>query len=276
MSTYVVGVDGSIPSEAALAWTLARASALDVPVVLAHVIEDEWGLVGGDFAREAAFAGQDVLRHARERAHDLAPGIEVESRLLHGSPVWELAHTCATDDMLVVGTHKTGYLHGRVLGSRSVAVAGTALCSVMVIPVIPPGWRHGVVVGVMASAGMGIAVASAAREAERVDEPLTLLHASPTSADPDADPGETRARQRELLKSAVAVAREVAPHVPIYTRVSSRRPVEALLDASHDARLLVVEPSRRAGPERSMVGSTTHDVLMNITSPVLVARGAAT
>jgi nucleotide-binding universal stress UspA family protein len=274
MNAYVVGVDGSGPSDAALRWAVARAVAVAAPLVLVHVIEDEWGLVGSDFAREAMFAGEAVLQDAQERVRALSTSVPVTGRILHGSPVWELTHVCDPDDLLIVGTHKTGFLHGRVLGSRSVSVAGSAPCSVVVVPVGESISRQGVVVGVVWADGLERAVSSAAREAERLDEPLTLVHASPPRPD-IGDDAETAARQRDLLRRALDVARSAAPTVTVHTRVSSRQPVDALLDASHYATMLVLEPSRRTEPTASMVGSTTHGVLMNINSPVLVARGTA-
>jgi nucleotide-binding universal stress UspA family protein len=203
--------------------------------------------------------------------------VALTSRIVHGSPVWELANACAPDDILVVGTHKTGFLQGRVLGSRSVSLAGTAPCAVVVVPVGRLNSRHGVVAGVVRADGMELAVAAAAREAARLREPLTLLHASPPRPDGAArdHDHDHESAQRALLRDAAAAAHAVAPGVEIHTRISGRKPVEALLDASRYATMLVLEPSRRTGPAVSMVGTTTHDVLMNINSPVLVARGTA-
>jgi nucleotide-binding universal stress UspA family protein len=276
MSAYIVGIDGSGPSNAALDWAVARAVALSTPVTLVHVIEDEWGLAGSDFAREAMFAGEALLQDAQERARSLSSTVTRSARILHGSPVWELANVCGDDDLLVVGTHKTGFLQGRVLGSRSVALAGSAPCSVAVIPVGRSSSRHGVVAGVVRADGMERAVAAAAREAARIDEPLTLLHASPPRpGSTGRDDDDQASIQRVLMREATAAAHAAAPGVEVHSRVSGRRPVDALLDASRYATMLVLEPSRRTGPAVSMVGSTTHDVLMNINSPVLVARGTA-
>ena len=271
MSAYVVGIDGSGPSEAALRWATSRAAAQSAPVRLVHVIEDEWGLAGGDFAKEAMFAGEAVLQRALEQARSTSP--EATARILHGSPVWELTNDCRADELLVVGTHKTGFLHGRVLGSRSVTVAALAPCSVMVVPTGQSAARRGVVAGVVWAEGPQLGVASAAREAARLDEPLTLVHASPAREGLAADSEHARERQRELLRRASEIAQTLAPHVSVHTRVSSRRPADALLEASYNATMLVLEPSRDG--TRDVVGSTTHDVLMNINAPVLVSRNDA-
>ena len=276
MTGYIVGVDGSGPGDAALKWAVARAADDGEPVLLAHVVEDEWGLAGSDFAREAVFAGERIVESAFERAKTWEPTVDLTTRVLHGSPVWELAALGDADDTLVIGTHKTGFLHGRVLGSRSVSISALAGCPVVIVPDGRGSMRHGVVVGVTGPGEPFVGVAAAAAEAARLRQPLTLLHAAPAHNDTGnvvvADGSVARERQAAMLRAAVAAASAVSSQLVVYTRVSTRPPAEALLDASRDAILLVLEPSRTGGPTTSVVGSTTHDVLMNINSPVLVAR----
>jgi nucleotide-binding universal stress UspA family protein len=275
MSAYLVGVDGSAPSDAALRWAVNRAVARGMPLELVHVIEDDWGLVGSDFAREAMLTGEAVVQGALEAARAMTGTARLEVRVLGGSPVWELARACRDDDLLVIGTHKTGFLHGRVLGSRSVTISALASCSVVVVPMGQTALRHGVVVGVVRSEGSWHAVASGAREAARLDQPLVLVHSSPVGSGSPAGPREALERERLVLRLAVEAAEAAAPGVAVHTRVSSRQPAEALLDASRDAALLVLEPSRHDGRDATVLGSTTHDVLMNINSPVLIARNEA-
>lgn len=285
MNRYVVGVDGSGPSDAALTWTVNRAAVQPGSIVLVHVIDDEWGAAGSDYAREAMVAGQQVLQHAADRAAALSlptgtptvvhTATRITTTIVHGSPVWELAAACGLADLLVIGTHKTGFLRGRVLGSRSASIAAIAPCSVVIVPDSPSSSRHGVVSGVVASDTAHLGVAQAAREAGRLGESLLLVHSAPTPVSVPADDGVAtrfaRSHQQQLLCAAVQAATDAAPQVAISTRVSARHPAEALLDASRDATMLVLEPSRNRD-QRSILGSTTHDVLMNINAPVLIAR----
>jgi nucleotide-binding universal stress UspA family protein len=275
MSAYIVGVDGSGPSEAALRWAVFRAVSQSEPLVLVHVVEDEWGLAGSDFAREAMYAGEAVVQAAFEAARSMSASARLSARVLTGSPVWEVSNACAYGDLLVIGTHKTGFLHGRVLGSRSVTISALAPCSVVVVPTGSSGLRRGVVVGVVPSDGSSLGVASGAREAVRLHQPLILVHASPARNGSATDPVAALERQGLVLRGAAEAAEAAAPGVSVRTRGSSKHPAEALLDASRDASLLVLEPSRQTGKDASVIGSTTHDVLMNINSPVLVARSAA-
>ena len=128
MTTCYVGADGSGPSRAAIRWALARAVGESSPVVFVHVVDDEWGLLGAGYAAEAERRARDLLDVELAEAGRRYPGADVGARIVHGSPAWTLAGLPSVDDLLVVGTHKTGFLHGRVLGSRSVQVAAAAPC----------------------------------------------------------------------------------------------------------------------------------------------------
>ena len=262
MTQIVVGVDGSGPSRAALGWALARAHDVGAPVLLAHVVDDEWGLAGPDVSALDADQGRLMLDEALSVARDFMPSLELSSRLVHGSPAWELVGLATKDDLLVVGTHKTGYLNGRVLGTRSVVVASVAPCSVVVVPDATAHGRQGILVGVAAGGSSDAAVVAGALEARRLRQDLTLLHAVPAGAD-DGAAG---------LAAAAALAMATVPGLAVRSRLSRRRPAEALLDASRTAVMLVLGPSRREPVNAGFLGSVTHEVLLNITTTVMVAR----
>ncbi len=263
--TVIVGVDGSTPSRAALAWAIGRAVDRSEPLKIMHVFEDEWGQLGPDYARDESTAGAglvaDAVRFARERMPDSA----ISQVTVHGSPAWELAAAARPEDLLVVGTHKTGHINGRVLGTRSVVVASVAQSSVAIIPDIAIRGRSGVVVGVADGDSWHDAVAAAAAEADRSGDALLLVHAGPAG----------REAERTLLGAASAFALAAAPSIPLHSRVSRRTPAEALLDASRAAALLVLGGSRRDPDGAGFIGSVTHEVLLNINVPVLVARRSA-
>jgi nucleotide-binding universal stress UspA family protein len=272
-STYFIAVDGSGPSMAALRWGILRAAEVGVPVVLLHVVDDEWGLAGRAYAEEAEQRGEDALARGERKSLELDAGVAVTSRLLRGSPVWELAAAPSADDLLVIGTHKTGFLHGRVLGSRSISIVSLARCSVAVIPDVELGTRRGVVAGVGWPEVDSRAIASAAREAARLREEAVLIHSAwiavTSRMDVIAHPLEA---ERSLLRSALDEARKSAPEAVVSTRISRRSPPEALLDASRRSNLLVLGSSESRGPRQSVLGTTTHDVLMNINCPALISR----
>lgn len=270
-ATYYIGVDGSGPSRAALRWGVRRAAERAAAVVLVNTVDDEWGLVGRDAAADAERQARELLAEESERVEALHTGVTLSTRIVHGGTAWELARLPSPEDLLIVGTHKTGFLRGRVLGSRSVQIASAARCSVAIVPDTTLESRHDIVVGVDGSDGCAAAVQIGAQEADRLDQDLLLVyapHGRPEIAD-DRSPQTTR-----LLFEAAAVAAQTAPRITVRRRVAHRDPAEALLDASFDAALLILGVSGRHG-DSALIGSVTHDVLMNINVPVLIARGNA-
>jgi len=243
----IVGVDGSSASRAALRWALTRAGNNGATVLLEHVI---------DASRPGD--GESVLADAVELSKSFGT-LPVEARLLHGIPARTLARESRRGHALVMGTHKTGFLHGRVSGMGSIVVAAGARGSVVVVPEENLSGRRGVIVGV--ARGSDAAVVAGALEAKRLGQDLSLLHACGEAADA-AESG------RMMLAAASRLASETASGLTIRSRVSRRRPADALLDASHVASLLVVG----AGPVGGFIGSVAHEVLLNLNSPVMVAR----
>lgn len=71
-----------------------------------------------------------------------------------------------------------------------------------------------------------------------------------------------------MLDREVARIADIDPTLSITRRISDRLPAVALLEASRTAQLLVLGAARRA----TIGGSTTHEVLMNPTSAVWLAR----
>jgi nucleotide-binding universal stress UspA family protein len=266
---YVVGVDGSAPSEAALAWAVRNARRDGAPLELAHVVDPEQGMMGVDLLDAAERAGERLLAEATQRIRMQHPELDVSAELLSGVPTWTLAAHARPDDTLVVGTGKTGYVSGRVLGSRSVQFALAASGTVAVVPEGDPKFRDGVVAGIDRPETAASIARHAAHEAVDRGMRLTLIHAVPP---------EVAASQRANLESplvlAAEAARDVAGMLEIRSRLSTRVPAEALLDASRGSALLVVGPGS-VGRTHSPLGTTLHAVLLNANAPVLVVRPAA-
>jgi nucleotide-binding universal stress UspA family protein len=283
-ATYYIGVDGSGPSQAALRWGVRRAAAHGAGVVLVNTVDDEWGLVGRDAAAAAEHQARALLAEESDRVASLQAGVTLTTRIVHGGTAWELARLPRPEDLLIVGTHKTGFLRGRVLGSRSVQIASAARCSVAIVPDTTLESRHDVVVGVDGSDGSLAAVRIGAQEADRLDQDLLLVYAPqhtapPPTALPNALPRRGEAlddrspHSARVLSEAALVAADSAARITVRRRVAHRDPADALLDASFDAALLVLGVSARHG-DHPLIGSVTHDVLMNINVPVLISRGA--
>ncbi len=262
---YVVGFDGSGPSEAALAWTIQRARQEPAPIVLVHVAEGDDGSMGKAYEDLTTRHGAALLSRKIDTLRRTHPELTVEGLALEGSVAWELAGAVEPADLLVVGTHKTGFLHGRVLGSRSVQIAAAAASSVAVIPEVDLRFRRGVVAGIdRAETAAGVARVAADEAASRSDE-LSLMEAVSSGA-PSHD--------RTPLAVAAVAAHDRHPALVVRSRTSTRPAAEALLDASRDKALLVLGPGS-LDPRRSPIGTVLHDVLLNLNATVIVARPAA-
>lgn len=263
-ATYYVALDGSRPSSAALDWTLARAEAEHTPVVLVHVVEHR--------TDRHVERGEALLAAAADAARAGHPGLTVDTSLLLGSVTRSLAGLGGPDDVLVMGTNKTGWLRGRVIGARSVLVASLSRASVAVIPELDLRRRDRVVVGVKRSDAAAPALALAAREARHLGTGLLALHAAPL--DPGAAETSGPQTRGDVITAALALA-GLDPDLEVETQVVHRAPVDALLGAARSASLLVLGTARDSSHFDSVAGPVAHDVLMNINAPVLIARSSA-
>jgi nucleotide-binding universal stress UspA family protein len=227
--------------------------------------------VSDELSERSEPEGRRILDDALTSARGLAPDVAVAARLLHGSVFRELAAVADAGDLLVLGTRKTGFLRGRLVGSREVLVATTSPASVAVVPDLGQADRRGVVVGIDRLGGSPAALALAAEEAERLGQELIVLHAAPLQASSLADASDMAAL---LLRDAAAYAARAAFPPSVSTRLARRPVVDALLDAGRTVSLLVLGTSHGGNPA-TIAGPVVHDVLVNLNAPVVVARPAA-
>lgn len=134
--TIVVGLDGSIVSERALAWAEDEARRTGRHLLLVHAwhwstdaLAAPMTLVG---TPDALRAGQAILDRAVAKAHK--NGVSARGKLLEGSPSSVLVHAADGASMLVVGSHGHGKLANVFLGSVSRACIAQATCPVVVMP----------------------------------------------------------------------------------------------------------------------------------------------
>jgi nucleotide-binding universal stress UspA family protein len=248
---YVVGVDGSVPAESALHWAGHRAARAHLPVLLVNVTE----------ASDDHDAGAALLERMAGRLRAAHPELDVSTMQREGSVAWELSQVVAPDDVLVVGTHKTGFSTGRILGSLSVRVVATSCGMVAVIPGIDVRFRRGVVAGIdRVETAVQISELAAREALDRGDE-LTLVHSAPDHRSVGDD---------DALRTALDHLGHAHPNLIVRARHSTRAPSVALLDVSRAQGLLVIGRGA-AGDKRAPIGRVVHEVLLNANCPVLVA-----
>ena len=138
-----------------------------------------------------------------------------------------------------------------------------------------------IVVGIDGSESALEAAVWAAKAAGRQGKSLTILAAYETQAAAYAPalviPQDVidiiRKEAEENVHKAAAKARGVAPSVDVTGKVVEGRPSPVLIDASHDAALVVVGSRGLGGVRGLFLGSVGVDVAAHATSPVVVYAG---
>lgn len=292
MNEIAVGVStGGSATMRAVRWAAERASASGSSLHLVHVVDDDSALV----ARAAAAPGEatsvesiDAERQVRECLDEAAAlvmavddGIEVVTTLERGNPVDVFERISADAGMLVVGSDWHG---GRRASRRrvlSLRIAAVSRAAVAVIPDLDLGDRRGIVVGVDGSHISDRALAFAADEADRTNEPLIAVHSwdvvamvggeygygAPVIAADDLSRAES-----EMLEAALAPVIAAHPGLEVVRSVVAGDPVHDLTEAASGASMLVVGSHGRGALARFLLGSVSQGVLADLVAPTIVLR----
>lgn len=276
-NTIAVGVDGSAPSRAAIKWGVARAVATAASVELIFVIGQDLSPAGSRDEEEVLRDSNRILAAEAEYARTLAPTVDVTVSLRQGNAMRELITASRKMAMVVVGTHKTGFIRGRVFGSRSIVLAAGARTPVAVIPETAGRKRHGIIVGMDESPAGRAAIRFGAAEAVRTGDSLRLVSAwkLPDSSHDEAhreNDERQDARIRSVLETEVAQLRNEFPSLEVHSRVIRLPAAEALVDASSSASLVVLGNSGPVSDGQGLLGSVAHDVLVNLAGPTIIVH----
>lgn len=262
--TIAVGVSEGMASSGALHWAMRRALRTGAEVVLVHVL-------GEPRTETASSKGDRLLERELQAARAMSPEAVVRVRSLQGSVMWQLVAASDDFDLIVVGTHKTGFIHGSVYGSTSLALAATAACPVVVVPGAIAVDPEGVLVGADDSAAGRAALRFAAAEADSTDQVLSVLRASPDLRDAPDDAAERDAADR-LLSDLTVLAGTGHPGLAVHRRRLHGSTAESLVLASAACRLLVLGDSRTGSIDAPALGAVCHDALMNIRVPTAIVH----
>jgi nucleotide-binding universal stress UspA family protein len=247
----VVGVDGSAAGFEALAQA-KRLLAAAGRLVAITVVTPEIAVHAGF---EAARAAEEFWTEARE-AHEYALGQltdlpDAEARLVHARAIPALLAAAAEEraDLLAVGTHGGSRAAGIVFGSVATAMLHEAPCSVLIArpATSPETFPHAVILGYDGSTTAGDAAAVADSLGKRFGAPVHAILA-------------TGRKPTTLNHFPWRKGLECDP----------RHPVDALVDASRNADLLVVGSRGLHGP--SALGSVSERVAHRARCSVLVIR----
>ncbi|MFG1621813.1 universal stress protein [Kribbella sp. NPDC049227] len=283
----LVGVDGSVSAQAALAWTAAEASYRRCPLRIVHTFT--WPMVADPFGLDLTEPMNDGLRaaagwilgDAEIQARQAAPDIKVSAELFAAGAVPTLLAQARDAQLVVVGSRGVGGFPGLLVGSVSSTVAAHAPCPVIVVhphrdgtafPASPTGR---VVVGVDGSEVSAAAIRFAFQEAARRRVGITAVHAAvPTRQHPSLRVPADIVEQvdRQLFAEAMDSRRILVPGIDVETKLVHSHPAQALIDESDGAELIVVGSRGRGGFTGMLLGSVSQAVLHHAACPVAVVH----
>lgn len=283
----IVGFDGSDHSGVAVDWAATEAASLGARLTLLSAVVVPVSGVGGRFgAVLSPEAVDDLLEGVREQVDERVaqvraqyPGLDVDSRVVLGSPAFALVEESQGADLVVVGSRGLGGFTGLLLGSVGTQVATHATCPAVVVRHEVPVANDVVVVGVDGSelslAALDFAFDIAERRGWRVravhtwELPTFDVLAAPIGP-PPIDVDSIEEGERLAFAESLAGLRERHPGVSVEEHVIRGSTVRSLLSASADAALIALGTHGRGEFLGTVLGSVSQGVLHKATVPVAV------
>jgi nucleotide-binding universal stress UspA family protein len=294
-AAVVVGVDvaeNNWPAIRTGAWEAQRRAAT---LLLAHGYENFVTFAG--FGAEPYFPpgydpaaeATETLERLADAARDRFPTVSVHTRLWVGSGAGGLVDESHAAQLVVVGARGSGGFAWATIGSTAAQVAAHAHCPVIVVrPPVQDGGAEPTVphpgpvgVGVDGSPAADVALRFAFDEASARGVPVVAFNSwwvlprknlGPVYSGTYDEPQATAEAQR-LLAEAVAGWSADYPDVEVQHRsVHEMNPSISLINASHEAGLVVVGSRGRGGFVGLLLGSVGRDLVGNAYCPVAVVH----
>ncbi|MFB7835131.1 universal stress protein [Streptomyces sp. NPDC056056] len=275
--TVVVGVDGSPSARTAAMWAAEEAALRGACLCVVHAADTDARLPFLSRAEIDASRreGREVLDRTAEEIAARHPGLVVLTELDQGTALAGLRRAAGRTGTIVVGHRGLGGFSSLLLGSVGLGVVAAATAPVVVVrEATAPAGTGVVLAAVRDAADLGCALA-AAREAVLRKVPLRLLHIwnAGLSAGPRAllrkDCEEIA---REHVRALADVTDQIEQRFPeLAVQADGQRSHSvpgALLDATHDAELVVVGGRRSPGYLGPTLGRTTLALLQHAHCPV--------
>ena len=276
----LVGIDGTERGERALEWAARYGAREGAALTLVAVVDPAAARAYGIDKQTGDAAIEGVLQEAKGRVLAKYPATEVDTMISVGKVVDCLVDAAEGCDMIVMGSH-----HGASVGETVGGAKGLRVSVSVGIPtaIIPCDWEQGssnhrIVVGVGPDESSINAIKFAVREAITDGEQLDLVSGwglpailtKPAEAmGGGLDPvGEQYQRNLEQLAAELRAENEELDVVAHAVEGSS--PTRAILDYAKDSKLLVLGTHSRSTLGRTLFGSVTHSVLLNLCVPTVI------
>ncbi len=281
----VVGVDGSPLSMAAVARAAQVASARGYTLHVLHAFAPDLPMLGfGELSDGSAMVSTHAKRLVADgvaRAHAVDPALTVTTAIRDGYASQALVDASRSAALVVVGAMGHGVFSRTSVGAVAMQVITHARCPVLVVGHETAGGSPAsgrVVVGVDGSKPSLRALAVAFDEAARSGGTLDVLHAweAHSASDPtlstSSDWSTYEANLEKIVESAIATLRSENPDVKVDYEVVRSEPVQALVDRTEGAAMLVVGSRGSGGFAGLHVGSTALRLISRVHCPLLMTR----
>lgn len=290
----VVGVDGSSSALAAVDAAAHEASLRGVELRVVHAFlwpamhappgSSPLGPLTGALHETA----ERIVADAVDRARSRIVGIQVSRAVLAGEASMVLQAQSRTAQLIAVGHRGSGGFAELLLGSTAVHLSAHAHCPVMVVRGRPDP-AGPVLVAIEGSPQEQTAIAFAFLEAALRGTDLVALHAWSTWTDHGehalghpvdlvelvelvGDTDRLHQEEERRLAEALSGHHDQYPGVTVRPRVVRGRTRRALIEASADARLMVVGARGHGRFAGRLLGSVSQAVLHHAHCPVAVVR----
>lgn len=280
MSSILVGIDGTERGQRAVEWAARYGKREGASLVLAAVVDPAVARTYGAQKDSTDAAVQGVLDEAKQLALGIYAEAQVETKILEGKIIDALADEAAHHDMIVMGSH-----HGATVGETVGGAKGLRVSVSVDVPtvVVPSDWdfrneNRRVVAGVGPDDSSTAAVRFAVREALADGEQLDLVSGwgLPALLTRPAEAmgggiGPVGEQFQANLDALAAELKEANPDLDVAAHaVEGPSPTRAIVEYARDSKLLVLGTHSRSALGRTLFGSITHSVLLNLVVPTVI------